>query len=82
MDWNAIPVIWPSGLRRQLQALVRKGEGSNPSIINFFLIKLSKIINQSLVGQDALSHFQMFSLKEFTNISYLCFEREQMIYAR
>jgi hypothetical protein len=24
----------------------------------------------------------MFSLKEFTNISYLCFEREQMIYAR
>jgi hypothetical protein len=24
----------------------------------------------------------MFSLKEFTNISYLCFKREQMIYAR
>ena len=30
--------IWPSGLRRQNQAfvvhLVRKGEGSNPSVVN------------------------------------------------
>ena len=26
-------MIWPSGLRRQLQALVRKGMGSNPMVI-------------------------------------------------
>ena len=25
--------IWPSGLRRQNQDLVRKGEGSNPSVV-------------------------------------------------
>ena len=29
--------MWPSGLRRQLQALVRKGEGSNPSAIILFI---------------------------------------------
>ena len=29
-------VRWPSGLRRQLKALVRKGEGSNPSLIILF----------------------------------------------
>ena len=28
-------VAWPSGLRRQLQALVRKGAGSNPAAITF-----------------------------------------------
>ena len=28
-------VAWPSGLRRQLQALVRKGAGSNPAAIIF-----------------------------------------------
>ena len=26
-------MIWPSGLRRQLKALVRKGMGSNPMVI-------------------------------------------------
>ena len=26
---------WPSGLRRQIKALFRKGEGSNPSAVNF-----------------------------------------------
>ena len=30
-------VKWPSGLRRQLKALVRKGEGSNPSFIKLFV---------------------------------------------
>ena len=25
--------IWPSGLRRQLQVLVRKGVGSNPTVV-------------------------------------------------
>lgn len=34
---------WPSGLRRQLQALVRKGEGSNPSVVTLFIFGL--IIN-------------------------------------
>ena len=28
-------VRWPSGLRRQLKALVRKGVGSNPTLIIF-----------------------------------------------
>ena len=27
---------WPSGLRRQLKALVRKGVGSNPTAVKFF----------------------------------------------
>ena len=27
---------WPSGLRRQLQALVRKGVGSNPTAVNYY----------------------------------------------
>ena len=29
-------VRWPSGLRRQLKALVRKGVGSNPTLIILF----------------------------------------------
>ena len=29
-------VTWPSGLRRQLKALVRKGVGSNPTVIILF----------------------------------------------
>ena len=28
--------MWPSGLRRQLQALVRKGVGSNPTVVITF----------------------------------------------
>ena len=28
--------IWPSGLRRWLQAPVRKGVGSNPTVVTFF----------------------------------------------
>ena len=27
--------VWPSGLRRQLKALVRKGVGSNPTAVIF-----------------------------------------------
>ena len=27
-------IAWPSGLRRQLKALVRKGVGSNPTAVN------------------------------------------------
>ena len=27
--------IWPSGLRRQLQVLVRKGVGSNPTVVTY-----------------------------------------------
>ena len=30
-------VNWPSGLRRQFKALVRKGVGSNPTLANFLL---------------------------------------------
>ena len=29
-------VNWPSGLRRQFKALVRKGVGSNPTLANSF----------------------------------------------
>ena len=28
--------MWPSGLRRYIKAVVRKGEGSNPSVVIFF----------------------------------------------
>ncbi len=31
-------VNWPSGLRRQFKALVRKGVGSNPTLANFFFL--------------------------------------------
>ena len=31
-----LKVRWPSGLRRQLKALVRKGVGSNPTLIILF----------------------------------------------
>jgi hypothetical protein len=31
-------VNWPSGLRRQFKALVRKGVGSNPTLANFLLL--------------------------------------------
>ena len=34
---EVIMAIWPSGLRRQLQALVRKGESSNPSVVIFLV---------------------------------------------
>jgi hypothetical protein len=31
----SIKTLWPSGLRRWLKAPVRKGEGSNPTGVNF-----------------------------------------------
>ena len=34
---TATKVRWPSGLRRQLKALVRKGVGSNPTLIILFV---------------------------------------------
>ena len=33
--------IWPSGLRRQLQVLVRKGVGSNPTVVTHQSVILS-----------------------------------------
>ena len=30
--------VWPSGLRRWLKAPVRKGVGSNPTVVNFFAV--------------------------------------------
>ena len=30
--------VWPSGLRRQFKALVRKGVGSNPTAVIFFFL--------------------------------------------
>ncbi|CAH0480802.1 unnamed protein product [Peronospora belbahrii] len=34
--WLCVVVNWPSGLRRQFKALVRKGVGSNPTLANSF----------------------------------------------
>ena len=34
--WQAPTTVWPSGLRRWLQAPVRKGVGSNPTGVSFF----------------------------------------------
>ena len=31
-----LQAVWPSGLRRRIQAPFRKGEGSNPSTVNCF----------------------------------------------
>ena len=33
---SVVKAAWPSGLRRQLQALVRKGVGSNPTAVIYF----------------------------------------------
>ncbi len=35
--------IWPSGLRRQLQVLVRKGVGSNPTVVTTKLVEISHL---------------------------------------
>ena len=41
---NLSEVAWPSGLRRQLKALVRKGVGSNPTaVIIVACYKLAKV---------------------------------------
>ena len=34
-DGNDLRTVWPSGLRRSLQAPVRKGVGSNPTAVTF-----------------------------------------------
>ena len=38
IKWYTVDELvgWPSGLRRQLKALVRKGVGSNPTSIIFY----------------------------------------------
>ena len=42
---RGIWAVWPSGLRRRIQAPFRKGEGSNPSTVKntrrFFLLSLT-----------------------------------------
>ena len=40
LDWT----IWPSGLRRQLQVLVRKGVGSNPTVVTHQPVKMPDIL--------------------------------------
>jgi hypothetical protein len=37
-------MTWPSGLRRQLKALVRKGAGSNPAVIILLLFNVSHLL--------------------------------------
>ncbi|KAK1946964.1 hypothetical protein P3T76_000974 [Phytophthora citrophthora] len=47
-------VNWPSGLRRQFKALVRKGVGSNPTLANFFfLLSPCAPLYTFLVNSDA-----------------------------
>ena len=36
---NTRTAAWPSGLRRQLQALVRKGVGSNPTAVIYVHVR-------------------------------------------
>ena len=42
-EWYTLDELvgWPSGLRRQLKALVRKGVGSNPTSIIFLYFLLT-----------------------------------------
>ena len=48
--------VWPSGLRRCVQAAVRKGVGSNPTAVNFFTYNASGKIT-SLKPGSRLDHF-------------------------
>ena len=38
---------WPSGLRRQLKALVRKGVGSNPTAVSYISITYNCLLEAS-----------------------------------
>jgi hypothetical protein len=38
-----IVITWPSGLRRQFKALVRKGVGSNPTVVIPFALAPTRI---------------------------------------
>ena len=49
-------VNWPSGLRRQFKALVRKGVGSNPTLANsFFAYRLHQHFSHSCEALAVLS---------------------------
>ena len=50
-------VRWPSGLRRQLKALVRKGVGSNPTLIISFA---STLFNYSSRSVNSIPHSLQF----------------------
>jgi hypothetical protein len=49
-----VVIIWPSGLRRQFKALVRKGVGSNPTMVNFLLLSYSTYDNKLYQTLDAM----------------------------
>ena len=51
MDAQGTTTVWPSGLRRWLQAPVRKGVGSNPTAVMFNITK-----NMLLVCMDATTY--------------------------
>ena len=46
--------VWPSGLRRWLQAPVRKGVGSNPTAVIFQPNSVRPYLSDTLVGQRLL----------------------------
>ena len=54
-------MAWPSGLRRQIKALVRKGEGSNPSVIKsfYYYFLMSTLIEDALY--DKMPHREKFN---------------------
>ena len=56
-------VKWPSGLRRQLKALVRKGVGSNPTFIIIFSKFVFVLIYQKI-------EIHAFNLSELAGVSY------------
>jgi hypothetical protein len=48
-------VRWPSGLRRQTKDLVRKGVGSNPTLITFFAFSVHSEARRWLVANNFLA---------------------------
>ena len=56
-------VSWPSGLRRQFKALVRKGAGSNPAEA-FFAIDLIIFCMKTL--DDFVTKMKQFIMSEIT----------------
>ncbi len=49
--------IWPSGLRRQLQVLVRKGVGSNPTVVTHQLVKAPSVLFHFAGGHTIRHHW-------------------------
>ena len=60
---NSVRIAWPSGLRRQLKALVRKGVGSNPTAV-IVLFFVNVLFFQCRFSFTALYHVEFFGTIE------------------